>query len=378
MKTAHRLDFIKDYYFAVKREEIRRLEKKGEPFILMAIGNPDLPPPPEVIHSLIAHLNDKGAHGYQPYGGLPSFKAAIAQFYRKRFGVELDPETQILPLMGSKSGIMWLSLAFTDPGDWILVPQPGYMAYASVARLVGANVEVLPLEAEKKWKPDWAKNSDKIRRAKIMWLNYTNMPTGEPASVEFLKETVAFLRDKDIILAFDNPYSLITRQPESVLKYAKNIYAVEFQSMSKNFNMAGWRIGWVAGHPEIIRQMAKVQSNIESGMFYPMQKAAETALDLADDWLEKINSIYDKRKRKVLELIQNFEGECNTEGGGMFCWVKLPEGMSGKRLADEWFYKYHIFIAPGTIFGPQWDQYVRISLTVSEAQYDEAIKRIRP
>ncbi len=376
MKPARRLDFIKDYYFAVKRDEIRQMEKDGRKFISLAIGNPDLPPPPEVINSLIAHLNDAGAHSYQPYGGLPSFKKAIATFYRKRFGVELDPETQILPLMGSKSGIMWLSLAFADPGDLVLVPQPGYMAYASVAKLAGAKVDTLPLEPQLNWKPDWKKNEEKIRQAKIMWLNYTNMPTGEPASPGFLKETIAFLKDKDLVLAFDNPYSLITDQPESALKYAGDTYTVEFQSMSKNFNMAGWRIGWVAGHPEIIRQMAKVQSNIESGMFYPLQKAAETALALSDDWLRKINNIYARRKQKVLELIKTFGGECNTKGGGMFCWIRLPEGMSGEQLADKWFYEHRIFIAPGTIFGPHWNQYVRISLTVPEEKYDEAIKRV--
>ncbi len=375
MKPAQRLSHIRDYYFARKRDEIARLEKDGRHFLSMAIGNPDIPPPEEVIDSLKKHLYDAGAHRYQPYGGLPSFKEAIAGFYRKRFGVDLDPATQILPLMGSKSGIMWLSLAYLDEGDRVLVPEPGYMAYGSVTRLAGGEPVPFLLETDG-WKPDWERYEKAVEDAKMIWLNYTNMPTGEPASPEFLRETLAFLKNKNILLAFDNPYSLITAQPESVLRFAGDAPVVEFQSMSKNFNMAGWRLGWVAGHPDIIRQIAKVQSNTESGIFYPLQKAAETALALSDQWFERLNGIYARRKKKVKELISLFGGSCNDKGGGMFCWVKLPEGVSGEGLADELFYRYRIFIAPGSIFGKRWDNYVRISLTVPEEIYDEAIKRL--
>ncbi|NPA43297.1 MAG: aminotransferase class I/II-fold pyridoxal phosphate-dependent enzyme [Chlorobi bacterium] len=376
MKPARKLSRIGDYYFARKREEIARMEKDGEKFISLAIGNPDLPPPPEVVDELTARLGDPGAHRYQAYSGLPSFKEAIARFYRRHFGVSPDPATAILPLMGSKSGIMWLSLAYLDPGDKVLVPEPGYMAYGSVTILAGGEPVAFELEPARRWQPDLDRLTPLADEAKIMWMNYTNMPTGTPADRGFLKELVSFAKDKDIILAFDNPYSLITDQAASILKFSEDAPVVEFQSMSKNFNMAGWRLGWMAGHPEIIRATAKVQNNAESGIFYPLQKAAEVALDLSDEWFEQINRIYARRKEKVKKLASRFGGTCSTEGGGMFCWIHLPEGMSGERLADEWFYKYRIFIAPGTIFGKKWDNYVRISLTVPDDLYDEALRRL--
>ncbi len=377
MKTAQRLDFIRDYYFARKLAEVRRLEDEGgEPFLVMSIGNPDLPPPQEAVDSLLRHLNDPGAHSYQPYSGIASFKQAIAGFYDRKFGVRLDPVTQILPLLGSKSGIMWLSLAYLDPGDRALIPQPGYMAYASVTRLAGGVPELYPLQ-EGSWLPDLNSIESRARQARIIWMNYTNMPTGTPATPEFLTETIKRLRGKDIVLAFDNPYSLITGQPLSVLRYAGDVPVVEFQSMSKNFNMAGWRIGWVAGHPDIIAAMAKVQSNVETGMFYPFQKAAETALALSDEWFAHINRVYNRRKAKVKQLIALFDGQCNDRGGGMFCWVKLPGGLSGEALADRLFYEHRIFVAPGKIFGEMWDNYIRISLTVPEEVYDRAMARIK-
>jgi len=372
-----KLSAIKDYYFARKREEIARLEKDGAPFLSMAIGNPDLPPPRQVVQSLIDHLNDPGAHRYQAYAGLPSFKEAIARFYARHFGVSLDPATQILPLMGSKSGIMWLSLAYLDPGDKVLIPEPGYMAYASVTRLAGGEPVPFDLIPAKKWQPDLDKLALLARQAKIMWMNYTHMPTGTLADPEFIRELIAFARENEVLLAFDNPYSLISDQRASVLAYAGDAPVVEFQSMSKNFNMAGWRMGWIAGHAEIVRNTGKVQNNAESGMFYPMQKAAETALDISDEWFEYINKVYNRRKTKVQALAKLFNGTCSADGGGMFCWIKLPDGTSGEQLADDLFYNYRIFIAPGVIFGKKWDNYVRISLTVPDEVYDQAIERLK-
>ena len=374
---ARRLSFIKDYYFARKLEEVRQLEAQGgEPFLVMAIGNPDMPPPRPVVESLIKHLEDPQAHKYQSYSGLPSFKEAIARFYKRKFDVQLDPVTQILPLLGSKSGIMWLSMAYLDEGDTVLIPEPGYMAYGAASRLAGGQVVSYQLQ-EDNWLPDLEALNETARRAKIMWLNYTNMPTGTPATPAFLQELLAWSDKHDFVLAFDNPYSLITSQPLSVLKWAGKRPVVEFQSMSKNFNMAGWRIGWVAGDPDIIARMAKVQSNVETGMFYPLQKAAETALAVTDDWFEYINSVYARRKEKVRAFIRLFGGECAADGGGMFCWIKLPGDLSGNELTDKLFYQYRIFVAPGTIFGPSWDRYIRISLTVPEEVYDQAIHRVR-
>ncbi len=378
MNPSRKLSSIQDYYFARKRAEAEKLEKeKNLPFLSMAIGNPDMSPPDEVIESLIKHLKDSGAHSYQSYSGLPSFKQAISDFYHKHFNVKVDASFQILPLMGSKSGIMWLSLAYLEDGDRVFIPEPGYMAYASVTRLAGGIPVPFELNPEKNWQPDLDKLASQAENIKIMWMNYTNMPTGALADKGFLKELVAFSENFNIILAFDNPYSLISNQSISILEYADQAPVVEFQSMSKNFNMAGWRVGWVAGHQEIISNVAKVQNNVESGMFYPIQKAAETALSLSDKWFEHINSVYNNRKKKVKELIKLFDGQCSEQGGGMFCWVKLPEGVSGEKLADKLFYEYHIFIAPGKIFGKKWDNYVRISLTVPEETYDLAIERLQ-
>jgi aspartate/methionine/tyrosine aminotransferase len=378
MNPSQRLASIGDYYFARKRQEIRTLENQGGiPFLSMAIGNPDLPPPDEVLDALKKHLYDEGAHKYQPYSGLPSFKKAIAEFYRKRFGVDLNPETHILPLMGSKSGIMWLSLAYLNEGDKVLIPEPGYMAYGSVTRLAGGITETFGLNPSLRWQPDLDALSEKAREAKIMWLNYTNMPTGTVASAEFVEKAVEFARKNNIILAFDNPYSLISDQFLSVLKYAKDAPVVEFQSMSKNFNMAGWRLGWIAGRPDIVKNVAKVQNNVESGIFYPLQKAAETALKLSDKWIEHINRVYNLRKEKVREFIRFFNGKCPEKSGGMFCWVELPEEISGEELADKLFYEHRIFVAPGTIFGKKWKNYIRISLTVPVEIYDEAIQRLK-
>ena len=374
---SRKLEAVRDYYFARKREEIARLEKDGEPFLSMAIGNPDLPPPDEVIRSLIEHLHDPGAHRYQAYAGLPSFKEAIARFYRRHFHVNVDPQRQILPLMGSKSGIMWLSLAYLDEGDRVLIPEPGYMAYASVTRLAGGEPVPFDLEPSRRWQPDLDKLAPLAEQAKIMWMNYTHMPTGTLADRGFLRELTDFARRHKVLLAFDNPYSLISDQVTGALEFAGDAPVVEFQSMSKNFNMAGWRMGWVAGREDIVKNIGKVQNNAESGMFYPMQKAAETALEISDDWFAYINAVYNRRKKKVKELAALFGGECSEKGGGMFCWVRLPEGMSGEKLADELFYNHRIFIAPGTIFGKKWDRYVRISLTVPDEVYDQAIQRLQ-
>ncbi len=379
MKPSKRLENLGNYYFAVKREEIRKLEAEGgEKFISLAIGNPDLSPPDEVIDELKRALNDPNAHAYQSYGGLPELKETIADFYLKKFGTKIDPEKNILPLMGSKSGILYLHLAFLNPGDKVLIPEPGYMAYKGAAYLVGAIPQTFELDEYNHWQPDWNTVESQLdEKTKILWLNYVNMPTGVIATENDLKKAVAFVRQNRMILAFDNPYSLITTQPASVLKYAEDVPVVEFQSFSKNFNMAGWRIGWVAGHEDIISQIAKVQNNVESGMFYAIQKAAVKALQLSDEWMNHLNEIYSKRRKKAKEFAKKFGGTCEENTGGMFCWVKLPEGMNAQDFTDELFYKHRIFISPGTIFGEKWNQYVRISLTVSEAQYDEAIQRLQ-
>ncbi len=377
MKPSKKLEGVRDYYFARKRQEIAELEAQGHRFLTLAIGNPDLDPPQEVIDSLVRHLKDPGAHKYQSYSGLPSFKKAISDFYRKHFNVVIDPKGQILPLMGSKSGIMWLSLAYLDPGDRVLIPEPGYMAYASVTRLAGGEPVYFQLVEKNHWQPDLKQIKNVASEAKIMWLNYTNMPTGTVADRNFIREVVDFSLENDIIIAFDNPYSLISEQKTSILEFSENAPVVEFQSMSKNFNMAGWRMGWVAGNKEIVANIAKVQNNAETGMFYPMQKAGETALRISDKWFKNINEIYHRRKKKVKELASLFGGTCSETGGGMFCWIKLPEGKSADALADELFYKYRIFIAPGTIFGKKFDRFVRISLTVPDKIYDEAIQRLK-
>lgn len=377
--TAKRLDLVKEYYFSSKLREVRQLMSEGKPVISMAIGSPDLSPSKAVIEAVVAAIQDENGHGYQSYQGLPEMRQAMADFYQDQFGVAMNPNNEILPLMGSKEGIMHISLAFLNEGDRVLIPNPGYPTYTSVTNLVGAVPVYYDLKEENAWEPDFeALEKLDLSKVKIMWLGYPHMPTGARGSLALFEKLVAFAKKHTILLINDNPYSFVLNDnPMSLLQVdgAKDI-ALELNSLSKTFNMAGWRVGMVLGNPEIIDEILKVKSNMDSGMFYGIQKGATAALKCDKSWFEDQNKIYRRRRELTEKLAEKLGCEVYKEGVGLFVWAKLPEGIeSAEKFIDEILYEKHIFIAPGTIFGSNGEGYIRLSLCVKEEKIQEAIDR---
>ena len=380
MITAKRLDTVQEYYFSKKLREVAELRKAGKPIINLGIGSPDLPPPPQVVEKLNAALTDSGAHQYQPYKGIQELRNAMTGFYDKFYGLELDPNSEILPLMGSKEGIMHISMAFLNPGDEVLLPNPGYPTYSSVTKLLGAKERNYELSSENDWLPDLEKLArEDLSKVKIMWVNYPHMPTGATATEKFFNELTSFAEEHEILVVNDNPYSFIQNEhPQSILrKNGLSDYVMELNSLSKSFNMAGWRVGMLSGSSKNINSVLKVKSNMDSGMFYPVQAGAVEALKLSEEWFESQNNIYASRKSKIEELIAEIGGTIETEQVGLFVWVKVPEGKTSEKVVDELLYEKDIFIAPGFIFGSQGEGYVRFSLCASEEVIEEALKRIK-
>ena len=349
----------------------------GKPIINMGIGSPDLAPSEEVIKTLQASISDTGAHQYQSYQGLAELRQGIAAFYRDKFGVDADPNSEILPLMGSKEGIMHISMAFLNQGDEALIPNPGYPTYSSVTRLIGGVPRFYDLNADTGWFPDLeALGRQDLSSVKLMWVSYPHMPTGATASREQLEALVRFARQHQILLVNDNPYSFVlSRNPISLLAIpgAKEI-ALELNSLSKTFNMAGWMVLGNAGH---INAILKVKSNMDSGMFYGIQKGAVPALNSGKEWFDHLDAIYTRRRNLVFALADKLG--CRYEPGavGMFVWARLPEGAEGSEAyIDRLLLEKHLFIAPGTIFGSNGEGYVRFSLCVKEDRIREAIERI--
>ena len=379
MRTADRLASVQEYYFSKKLREVRGLIAEGRPIINMGIGSPDLAPAPEVIKTLNDAILDTGAHQYQSYQGLPQLRQAIADFYQNKFGVRANPDNEILPLMGSKEGIMHISLAFLNKGDEVLLPNPGYPTYASVTKLVEAVPRHYDLRAENGWFPDLeALSSQDLSRVKLMWVSYPHMPTGATASLDKLKDLVNFARKHDILLVNDNPYSFVlSKNPISILALEDDkSHVLELNSLSKTFNMAGWRVGMVLGSAENISAILKVKSNMDSGMFYGIQKGAIAALKSGKQWFEHLDKVYSKRRQLMFELVEKLNGSYNKNAVGMFVWSKLPNGAkSSEAFIDEVLYDKNIFIAPGTIFGSNGEGYIRFSLCVTEEKIEEAIKR---
>ncbi|HET8738031.1 MAG TPA: aminotransferase class I/II-fold pyridoxal phosphate-dependent enzyme [Pricia sp.] len=377
--TADRLHTVEEYYFSKKLREVRGLIAEGRPIINMGIGSPDLAPSEAIIESIQNAVMDAGAHQYQSYQGLLELREAIAGFYRTKFGVDADPQNEILPLMGSKEGIMHISLAFLNEGDKVLIPNPGYPTYTSVTKLVGAVPKYYNLTEENGWFPDleYLEEQD-LSQVKIMWINYPHMPTGATAEGRQFESLVAFARRNSILLVNDNPYSFVLNQkPTSILSLdaAKGV-ALELNSLSKTFNMAGWRVGMVLGSAEHIEAVLKVKSNMDSGMFYGIQKGAITALNSAADWFDGLNIVYRKRRDLIFELADRLNCTYNTGSVGMFIWAKLPDGSpSSETFIDEVLYDKNIFITPGTIFGSNGEGYIRFSLCVTEDKIREAIGR---
>lgn len=379
IQPAKRLDTVQEYYFSKKLREVRELLAAGKPIINMGIGSPDLQPPSNVLEAIQNSLQDATAHKYQSYQGLPALRNAISDFYFDKFGVVSNSETEVLPLMGSKEGIMHISMAFLNEGDQALIPNPGYPTYTSVTKLVGAEPLFYNLSDATNWQPDFEElEKQDLKNVKIMWVNYPHMPTGTNATIATFEKLVAFGKKHQILIVNDNPYSFILNEtPISILQVdkAKDI-ALELNSLSKTFNMAGWRVGMVLGNENYINQILKVKSNMDSGMFYGIQKGAIAALQLSDDWFLDQNKIYKERRDLVWKLADALECSYDKNATGLFVWAKIPGGKKSEEVTDSILYDKDIFITPGTVFGSQGEGYIRFSLCVTSAIIKEAIARI--
>ena len=376
---ANRLQTVEEYYFSKKLREVRELVTKGKPIINMGIGSPDLAPPTEVIEAITKSMLEAGAHKYQSYQGIPEFRTAISSFYKTNYNVNLNPDSEILPLMGSKEGIMHISLALLNEGDSVLIPNPGYPTYSSVTKLLGAKPVFYDLVEENDYQPDFTTlEKENLSNVKLMWINYPHMPTGTNASENTFKNIIEFAKKHNIIVVNDNPYSFILNEnPTSILQVdgAMDI-ALELNSLSKSFNMAGWRVGMLSGKQEFLNEILKVKTQMDSGMFYGIQKGAIAALQLSKEWFTSINSIYETRRALIHELVEKLGLTCKKDGSGMFVWTKIPSNQTSEEFIDNLLHKYDLFVAPGSIFGSQGEGYIRFSLCVKEEDIKTAIKRI--
>lgn len=377
---ARRLDSVKEYYFSKKLKEIAQLNANGADIISLGIGGPDRPPHKDVIDTLCSEAAVASNHSYQPYVGIPQLRQAFAAWYLRFYGVSLDANTEIQPLIGSKEGILHTTLAFVNPGDGVLVPNPGYPTYSSVSRLAEAEIFTYDLLESNNWQPDFdqleAMPLDKI---KLMWVNYPNMPTGAQASMELFQRLVDFGKRHGIVIVNDNPYSFILHEkPLSILSVpgAKDI-AIEMNSMSKSHNMAGWRIGMLASNPQFIQWILKVKSNIDSGQFKPMMLAAVKALEAPDSWYEDVNATYSRRRKIAEKIMATLGCSFDPRQGGLFLWGKIADDMeSAEAVSDMLLYDARVFITPGFIFGSNGNRYIRISLCATEEKMNEALERI--
>lgn len=383
---AHRANQTQEYYFSVKLAEVRQLQAAGHDIINLGIGNPDMMPSANTIDTLIRSAQQPTSHGYQPYKGTPPLRQAITRFYSHTYGVRLDPDTEILPLIGSKEGITHVSMTFLNEGDGVLVPELGYPAYRAVSQMVGAVVQEYPLLEHQGWQPDWQAMADRVanqesgRRTKILWLNYPHMPTGAPATQALFEQAVRFANDHKLLLCHDNPYSLILNRkpPISLLSIdgAKDV-AIELNSLSKSHNMAGWRMGWMAAAKPYVDAVLTIKSNIDSGQFKPLLDAATEALANSDDWHRERNAVYQGRLDAVHAFLDALNCTYTTDQEGLFIWAKLPDSVeSAERFVNELLLQKHVFIAPGFIFGPKGSRYVRVSLCVNAERITEAVKRL--
>ncbi|GAB2766188.1 pyridoxal phosphate-dependent aminotransferase [Salinimicrobium soli] len=376
---ANRLDHVEEYYFSTKLKEVRALEESGKPIINLGVGSPDLPPPPQVMTALQQALLNPVAHQYQPYRGTTDFRQAIAEFYQNFYGVKLNSETEILPLMGSKEGITHISMAFLNEGDEVLIPNPGYPTYAAVSKLVGASAVLYDLSEKNGWLPNLEELEKKdLSRVKLMWVNYPHMPTGAAGKEDLFRELKAFGKKHHILIVNDNPYSFIlNEEPESILKHSEGMEGVlELNSLSKSFNMSGWRIGMLCGSEKNINSVLKVKTNMDSGMFFPLQAGAAMALRLPREWFKEQNKVYLQRKEELVKLANALGCHYTEDQTGMFLWCRVPVGTTSEAFVDHLLKQYHIFAAPGFIFGSQGEGYIRFSLCASEENIIKARKRL--
>ena len=380
---ADRIGNVQEYYFSVKLKEIAQMNAQGADVINLGIGSPDLPPSKEVTDTLAEGAADPKGHGYQPYVGIPQLRAAFAQWYKRWYNVDLNPHNEVLPLIGSKEGIMHISMAFINEGDGVLVPNPGYPTYSSVSKLVGARIISYNLREEQQWQPDLEQLEEQHRageinldKVKLMWCNYPNMPTGANGSMELFEKLVAFGKKYGIIICHDNPYSFILNDnPLSILSVegAKDI-CIELNSMSKSHNMPGWRIGMLASNSQFVEWILRVKSNMDSGMFRAMQLAAVKALSAPPEWYSKMNQVYSARKALAQAILEKVGAEVAPGQVGMFLWGKVQG--KGFDICDNVLYKAKVFITPGIIFGSNGENYIRISLCANEQTLQKALDRI--
>ena len=380
IKTADRLQTVEEYYFSKKLREVAILKAQGRPIINLGIGSPDLQPPERVLNALVETFEDPLVHKYQSYQGIPELREAIAHFYKSNFDVPLSPVTNILPLMGSKEGILHISMAFLNPGDEVLIPNPGYPTYTSVTKLVGAKPIFYDLTEKNSWLPDLIQlEKQDLSKVKIMWVSYPHMPTGAVATNKMFSNLIAFAKRNSILLVNDNPYSFVLNPfPRSVLKYsgAKDV-CLELNSLSKTFNMAGWRVGMVLGNHDFISAILKVKSNMDSGMFLGIQKGAIEALRCTKVWFASLNNVYRERRALVWEIAKKLNCTYDESATGMFVWAKLPEYIDAEEYIDLILKEKSVFIAPGTIFGSNGKGYIRISLCANSDDLEEALARFK-
>lgn len=381
ISTADRISNVEEYYFSRKLAEVRGLDSPSLRVINLGIGSPDQAPSAAAIEALTISANNPANHGYQNYKGIPQLRKSIAEFYERYYQVSLDPESMILPLMGSKEGIMHIMMAFANEGDEVLIPNPGYPTYSSVATLVGARLRHYILREELNWGIDMdaLRNSD-LSRVKIMWVNFPHMPTGRTASRDELKALVDLARQHQFLIVNDNPYSLILNDsPMSILSIeGADEVALELNSLSKSHNMAGWRIGWVAGNRSYVDAVLKVKSNMDSGMFLGLQHAAVEALKSGQEWFDALNDVYAQRKKVALKLLDLLGCTYAEKQSGLFVWAKAPDQVADvEKWIDEILYGTRVFITPGFIFGPAGGRYIRISLCCTVEMLNEGFLRIQ-
>ena len=380
IRPADRLNDIKEYYFSRKLQEVADLNAKGMDIISLGVGGPDRPPHEDVIRELCETASQPDTHGYQMTKGIPALRDAYADFYKRAYGVDLNPASEILPLIGSKEGITHISLAFLNPGDGVLVPNPGYPTYTSVSRIVGAEIFTYDLTAENGWMPDFeALERLPLEKIRLMWVNYPHMPTGTPATEELYQKLIDFGRRHGIVIVHDNPYSFILNpEPHSILEIegAKDV-AIEMNSLSKSHNMPGWRMAMCASNPEFISWILKVKSNVDSGQYLPMMKGAIKALSLGKEWIDEVNRVYASRRKIAEEIMIALNCTFDPKQQGLFLWGRIPEDIKDvEEFTDRILYDARVFLTPGFIFGSNGDRYIRISLCAPEEKLSEALRRV--
>ena len=382
IQPAERLQNVSEYYFSRKLKEVAQMNAEGKDVISLGIGSPDMPPSEETINVLCEQAKRADVHGYQPTVGIPELRKAMADWYMRWYGVELNPATEIQPLIGSKEGILHVTLAFVNPGDQVLVPNPGYPPYTSLNKILGSEIVNYNLREDNGWQPDFEElEKMDLSRVKLMWTNYPNMPTGANATMELYEKLVDFARRHNIVIVNDNPYSLIlNKQPLSILNVpgAKEC-CIEFNSMSKSHNMPGWRVGMLATNAQFVQWILKIKSNIDSGTFRPMQLAAAQAYSNSTEWHEEANiNVYSRRRQLAEEIMRTLECSFDTNQVGMFLWGRIPDHYNDvEELTEQVLHEARVFITPGFIFGSNGKRYIRISLCAKEEKLTEALRRIR-